>query len=111
MFASEFVEPVSGRSLVFYQSLNNPLPHVVPKYALGEATVTTEKTGYESNLYHAKTPYDRDVLVFRYGKAWLALSAAGLSMDDLLEVTQHLDYVRAYYSDPVGAARSLGVLP
>jgi hypothetical protein len=88
MFISEFINPETGHSLVFYQAEGaDPTSVIGSKSLLGEAEAVTEDD-FLGTYYRASAPYERCVLAWQHDSTWYALSATGLSRKELVTIAK-----------------------
>jgi len=93
MVISEFINEGNGATLQFYQSKEtDPTPSIGSKNQLGAGEAATVN-GLKGTFYHATSPFDRNILVWKSGMSWFAFSATGVAKDDLIKMAQTVAFL------------------
>jgi len=86
VFVSEFIDPESGKTLVFVQSKDNdPTSTLAARGPLGDSEKVTV-AGVEGALFTGGKPSGRTSVVWKQNNTWFGLSSVGLTKDELLQV-------------------------
>lgn len=86
VFVSEFIDPESGKTIVFVQSKDNdPTSTLSARGPLGDSEKVTV-AGVEGTLFTGGKPGGRVSVIWKQNNTWFGLSSVGLTKDELLQI-------------------------